>query len=43
MKVKSIYTFNVRSRRMFESLGFIQDGEVFLEEGLASCRLVKQL
>ena len=43
LRVKSIYTFNQRSRRLFESLGFEQDGDVFLEDDIPSCKFVKQL
>jgi RimJ/RimL family protein N-acetyltransferase len=43
LKVKRVYTFNPRARRLYESLGFKQDGDVFHEDGLAGCGFVMQL
>jgi RimJ/RimL family protein N-acetyltransferase len=43
LRVKNVYTFNVRSRRLYASLGFVQDGDIFYEEDLPCWRFVKQL
>ena len=43
LRVKSVYTFNVRSRRLFESLGFVQDGDVFTDQDESCWRFVRQL
>jgi len=43
MRTKGIYTFNVRSRRLFEGLGFVQDGDVFNDEGIDSIKYVLDL
>ena len=44
MRVKSVYTFNLRSRRLFESLGFEQDGDIFEnDEGVSCWRFIKRL
>lgn len=43
LKVKRVYTTNLRSRRLYESLGFRQDGGIFSEESLPSWRFVLRL
>lgn len=43
LRVKRVYTFNQRSRRLFESQGFVQDGDEFIDEGQPSWRFVRWL
>jgi RimJ/RimL family protein N-acetyltransferase len=42
MRVRSVYTFNLRSRRLFESLGFEQDGDVFDNDGVPCWSFIKR-
>jgi len=43
LKVKRVYTINLRSRRLYESLGFELDGGIFYENGAPCWCFVLQL
>jgi len=43
LRVKRVYTFNERSRRLFVSLGFVQDGDEFVDGDLPGWRFVRRL
>jgi RimJ/RimL family protein N-acetyltransferase len=42
LRIKSVKTYNPRSKRLFESLGFEQDGDVFIDEGEPCWKFIKR-
>jgi RimJ/RimL family protein N-acetyltransferase len=43
LKIKRVHTFILRSKRLYESLGFEQEGDIFHEDGITCWRFIKQL